>query len=66
MTFLANLPADVDSCGENGEFHSFAYDGPMFHQAIAIETGEVREIDGFVYADLVPCRTCSATHPAGV
>jgi uncharacterized protein (TIGR00290 family) len=51
---LAELPADVDPCGERGEFHSFAYAGPMFERAIAIESGEVVERDGFVFADLLP------------
>jgi uncharacterized protein (TIGR00290 family) len=38
--FIASLPADVDPCGENGEYHSFAYGGPIFSQTLAIETGE--------------------------
>ena len=49
---LGDLPPGADPCGENGEFHTFAYDGPMFHAPVAIEAGEVREIGGFVYADL--------------
>jgi hypothetical protein len=48
---LDELPASVDPCGERGEFHSFAYDGPMFSRPIAIESGEVVERDGFVFAD---------------
>jgi uncharacterized protein (TIGR00290 family) len=51
---LADLPASVDPCGERGEFHSFAYRGPMFSAPIAIETGVVVERDGFVFADLMP------------
>ena len=50
---LADLPAGVDPCGERGEFHSFAYDGPMFERAVPIRTGEVVERDGFVFADLL-------------
>src|SRR5262249_54410605 len=50
---LAELPADVDPCGERGEFHSFAYDGPMFRRPVAIRGGEVVERDGFVFADLL-------------
>jgi len=50
---LADLPADADPCGENGEFHSFVYDGPMFRAPIAVEVGEVRDIGGFVYRDLL-------------
>jgi uncharacterized protein (TIGR00290 family) len=50
---LADLPPSVDPCGERGEFHSFAYAGPMFTKPLAIETGEVVERDGFVFADLM-------------
>jgi uncharacterized protein (TIGR00290 family) len=49
---LADLPPSVDPCGERGEFHSFAYAGPMFTTPVAIRTGEVVERDGFVFADL--------------
>ncbi len=52
---LADLPPHVDPCGENGEFHTFAYDGPMFRSRIFVEPGEIRETGGFVYADLLPC-----------
>ena len=52
--FLDELPAGVDPCGENGEFHSFAYAGPMFKYPINISLGEVVERDGFVFADLMP------------
>ncbi len=51
---LADLPAGVDPCGERGEFHSFAYEGPMFERAVAIRGGEVVSRDGFVFADLLP------------
>jgi uncharacterized protein (TIGR00290 family) len=50
---LGELPPSVDPCGERGEFHSFAYDGPMFSRPIGIALGEVVERDGFVFADLV-------------
>ncbi len=53
---LRDLPPGTDPCGENGEFHSFVYAGPMFRRAIPIETGEVVERDGFVFADLLPAR----------
>ena len=56
---LADLPPGIDPCGENGEFHSFAYAGPMFHAPLEIATGETREIGGFIYADLVPCPASS-------
>jgi uncharacterized protein (TIGR00290 family) len=49
---LADLPPDVDPCGENGEFHTFACAGPMFAHPIEVQTGEVVERDGFVFCDL--------------
>jgi uncharacterized protein (TIGR00290 family) len=49
---LRDLPAGTDPCGENGEFHSFAYAGPMFTDAIKLESGDVVDRDGFVFADL--------------
>ena len=49
---LAELPASVDPCGERGEFHTFAYRGPMFARPIAVETGATVERDGFVFTDL--------------
>lgn len=49
---LAELPADVDPCGENGEFHTFASAGPMFSRAIDVVPGEVVTRDGFVFCDL--------------
>jgi uncharacterized protein (TIGR00290 family) len=51
---LRDLPEAIDPCGERGEFHSFAYAGPMFAAPIPIESGIVVERDGFVFADLVP------------
>ena len=53
-TLLRDLPADVDPCGENGEFHSFAFDGPMFAQAVDFTLGETVARDGFVFTDLLP------------
>jgi diphthamide synthase (EF-2-diphthine--ammonia ligase) len=53
QALLADLPAGVDHCGEKGEFHTFAYGGPMFREPIPISTGEVVERDGFVFADLL-------------
>ncbi len=52
--FLAELPAGVDPCGENGEFHSVVTDGPMFAAPIATRPGAVVDRDGFVFADLLP------------
>jgi uncharacterized protein (TIGR00290 family) len=51
---LQSLPPGVDPCGENGEFHSFAWSGPMFRRSVAVRPGEVVERDGFVFADLLP------------
>jgi uncharacterized protein (TIGR00290 family) len=52
-TFLRNMPPDVDPCGENGEFHTFVYDGPIFHQPVSVRVGETVTRDGFIFADLV-------------
>ena len=49
---LRELPTGVDPCGENGEFHSFTWAGPMFSKEIDVKTGEQIERDGFIYADL--------------
>lgn len=52
--FLVDLPKHVDPCGERGEFHTFAFDGPMFEKPLSIEMGAVVERDGFAYADWLP------------
>ena len=52
--FLRDLPPGVDACGENGEFHSFAFDGPMFSHRINIRIGETTTRDNFVFTDLLP------------
>jgi uncharacterized protein (TIGR00290 family) len=54
--FIADLPAGVDSCGENGEFHTFVWDAPSFRSPIAVEKGIVVQREGFVFADVVPRR----------
>jgi len=51
--FLAILPENVDPCGEKGEFHSFAFDGPMFNEKIDIRVGDIVHRDGFVFADIL-------------
>ena len=51
--FLKDLPEGVDPCGENGEFHSFAYQGPMFASPMKIVRGEIVERDGFFFADVM-------------
>lgn len=52
--FLADLPADVDPCGENGEFHTFVFDGPIFREPVRFTFGEIVCRDSFWFADLVP------------
>ena len=52
--FLEQIPDNVDPCGENGEFHSFVYDGPMFTSKVNICVGETVTRDGFVYTDVLP------------
>ena len=52
--FLDDLPPDIDPCAERGEFHTFAYAGPMFDAPIPIEVGETVERGGFVFADVSP------------
>jgi uncharacterized protein (TIGR00290 family) len=51
---LRELPEAVDACGERGEFHSFAWDGPAFRYPVPVRVGEVVEREGFVFADLLP------------
>jgi uncharacterized protein (TIGR00290 family) len=58
---VSDFPADVDPCGEKGEFHTFVYDGPMFAHAISIENGELVTRDGFVFADLTLHAPAEAT-----
>ncbi|XIA67666.1 hypothetical protein ACFIOY_06055 [Bradyrhizobium sp. TZ2] len=52
-SLLADLPAGVDPCGENGEFHTCVVAGPMFSGRIAVTSGERVERDGYAYCDLV-------------
>lgn len=51
---LRRFPSGADPCGENGEFHTFAHAGPMFHEPIPIENGETVTRDGFVFTDVAP------------
>lgn len=51
---LAELPPSVDPCGENGEFHTFCFAGPMFQHSIPIQIGETVTRDGFVFTDILP------------
>jgi diphthamide synthase (EF-2-diphthine--ammonia ligase) len=52
-SFFCDLPPQVDSCGENGEFHTFVFDGPIFHSPIHVRAGEFVNRDGFVFCDLL-------------
>ncbi len=54
QAFIDALPAGVDACGENGEFHTFCHVAPAFAQPIAVRAGAVAERDGFVYCDVMP------------
>jgi uncharacterized protein (TIGR00290 family) len=49
---LSDLPPEIDPCGENGEFHTFVYAGPMFQHTLSVDVGEIVARDGFVFADL--------------
>jgi uncharacterized protein (TIGR00290 family) len=51
--FLESLPPSADPCGENGEFHTFVYESPVFSRPIPVTMGETVERDGFVFADVV-------------
>jgi diphthamide synthase (EF-2-diphthine--ammonia ligase) len=61
---LAELPAGVDPCGENGEFHTFASAGPMFPSPIPVAPGDVVTRDGFVFADLLAGEELARSTPA--
>jgi uncharacterized protein (TIGR00290 family) len=52
-SFFRDIPPAADPCGENGEFHTFVFDGPIFHFPIPVRTGEVVNRDGFVFCDLM-------------
>jgi len=53
-SFFDDLPPGVDPCGENGEFHTFAFDGPIFSRPVDFALGEVVRRDSFVFRDLLP------------
>ena len=53
-SFLQALPPQADPCGENGEFHTFVFDAPIFQHPIPCHAGEIVQRDGFVFADVVP------------
>ena len=53
-SFFRDLPPNADPCGENGEFHTFVFDGPIFRAPVPVLTGEVVERNSFVFCDLLP------------
>jgi uncharacterized protein (TIGR00290 family) len=53
-SFFRDLPPHADPCGENGEFHTFVFDGPILQAPIPVRTGEIVNRDGFVFCDLLP------------
>lgn len=52
LDFLADLPGDVDPCGENGEFHTFVYDGPIFDSPIPVKIGKTHESGQFLFIEI--------------
>ncbi len=56
--FVAAIPEGIDPCGERGEFHTFAFDGPMFAAPVGSCAGAVSERDGFIYADVLSSAAC--------
>jgi uncharacterized protein (TIGR00290 family) len=61
---LADLPAEVDPCGENGEFHTFVVDGPGFAASLDVTVGETSERDGFVFTDVIASPRRASPRPA--
>ncbi len=59
--FLAELPPNVDTGGENGEFHSFVFDGPIFKERIAYTLGKSVPRNSFYFCDLLPSKECGST-----
>jgi len=62
---LAELPSGVDPCGENGEFHTFVWGGPMFERPLSVEPGELVSREGFVFCDLRPAERWRAADVEG-
>lgn len=61
LALLESLPENVDPCGENGEFHTFVYDAPLFSRPLNVQVGETVTRDGFVFADLIGGSTVAPT-----
>ena len=60
LAFLDSLPESADPCGENGEFHTFVYESPVFARPLAVRSGEIVERDGFIFADVMPADVTSS------
>lgn len=60
---LAELPPECDPCGENGEFHTFVWDGPEFQRPLKIQVGETVERDSFVFTDVLPIESGEPSAP---
>ena len=60
-SFFRDLPPDVDPCGENGEFHTFVFAGPVFQHPIAVQIGPVVERDSFLFCDVLPAAPNAAS-----
>ena len=58
--FLLRLPPDVDPCGENGEFHTFVFDGPLFNREVEFKTGDMRFEENHFFCDLIPTQLKAA------
>jgi diphthamide synthase (EF-2-diphthine--ammonia ligase) len=52
-SLLRHLPESVDPCGENGEFHTLVFEGPIFTRPLRVEVGEVVSRAGFVFCDVL-------------
>jgi uncharacterized protein (TIGR00290 family) len=61
--FLEELPSDVDPCGENGEFHSFVFHGPLFRQEVPFRRGRIILRDSFYFCDLLPYKNIDGSPP---
>lgn len=60
-SFFADLPRSVDPCGENGEFHTFVFDGPVFRAPLVVARGELVERGPFIYCDLLPVHVAASS-----
>ena len=62
-SFFTDLPPSVDPCGENGEFHTFVFDGPVFSHPVEFSLGETVQRDSFLFCDLLPAASRKAAKP---